>query len=59
MVVWKVTYQNRKETWSEALVIQDSLGLDNTTQVRSYLDRQRLEDYSLRDRIITKIERIN
>jgi len=56
---WKATYHDRKlGTWSEALVISDSLGIDDETRVREYLERQRLEDYSLRNRTIIKIERL-
>jgi len=59
MCAWIITYHDKRHgTWSEGLIISDSLGIDDESRVRAYLERQRLEDYSLRDRTITKIEKI-
>jgi len=54
-----VTFHDKKgESWTEAFIIQDSLGIDTPAKVRSYLETERLGDYDLRDRTITKIERV-
>jgi len=58
LTVWKVTYHDNEGTWAEAIVIPKSLGLNNQNQVRQYLELERLEDYSLRDRTIENLEQI-
>ena len=58
LTVWLVTYNDRQGTWSEALVIPKSLGLNKRDRVREYLELQRLEDYSLRGRTIVNLERV-
>jgi hypothetical protein len=60
VVCRKVTFHEKKMgTWSEAVIISDSLGINDEVRLRAYLDMQRLEDYSLfRGRTITKIERL-
>jgi len=56
---WLVTYHDKKQgTWTEALVISDSLGLNDEARVLAFLEMQRLKDYSLRDRKITKVQRL-
>jgi hypothetical protein len=55
---FKVTFHdNVVGTWSEIVVSVESLGMDET-RLRDYLERERLEDYSLRDRKVLKIERV-
>jgi len=58
LTVWKVTYHDNERTWSEAIVIPKNLGLNDQNQVREYLELERLEDYSLRDRTIENLEQI-
>jgi hypothetical protein len=56
--VWRVSYRDgASRTWSEIVVVADSLGMDQT-HILEYLERDRLADYSLRDRTIIGIEKV-
>ena len=54
----QVTYDDGEGTWSEAIVIPTSPGLDDQDRIREYLELEKLKDHSRRDRTILNPERI-